>query len=361
MNSRDNYLIPVLIDDTIQVIKFFPSKDINYFATGGWDSKLRLFEIKYQIISQNYEKDDVSISANQINLCQHQSPILSASWKGNSGNIITGCVDGSINCIDIQKNVLNKIGQHNSGCKEVLYHDKYNILLTGGWDGALKLWDLRSPNSLASYQFNNKIYSMSYGNNLLVLALSECVMSYFNLEKLQNSIFEPELIFYSHLSTPTKKVTVFNDGCGFAQSSTEGRVAIKFLNLYSRPEINKETNKINTDKDFTFKCHREFKNGLCHIYPINDIAINPVYGSLCTVGGNGCFCVWDLIQRVKLSENSLSESSPLIPLTACDYNKNGDLLVVAQGYDWSKGATFASNYIRPKIYIHYLQKNERKK
>ena len=42
-NSNDDYLIPVSIDDTVQCLKFFPSKEINYLVSGGWDSKLRLF------------------------------------------------------------------------------------------------------------------------------------------------------------------------------------------------------------------------------------------------------------------------------------------------------------------------------
>ena len=49
-SSTEDHLVPVLIDDTVQTLKFFPSKDINYLASGGWDSKLRLFEINYQFI-----------------------------------------------------------------------------------------------------------------------------------------------------------------------------------------------------------------------------------------------------------------------------------------------------------------------
>jgi len=37
------------------------------------------------------------MNTNQISVFQFKSPILSLSWKGNTGNIFTGCCDGSIN------------------------------------------------------------------------------------------------------------------------------------------------------------------------------------------------------------------------------------------------------------------------
>ena len=364
MNNHINgnaYLIPVLIDDTIQTLKFFPSRDINYLASAGWDGKLSLFEIKYEIINQNLDNENAKINANQINICQHSSPILSVSWKGNSGSIISGCVDGSINYIDFQKNILYKIGQHKSGCKEVLYNENCNILMTGGWDGLLKIWDLREQNPVSSYQFNNKIYSISYSNNLLVVGLSEQVMSYFNLQKMQKSIFEPELIFSSGQNIQTKKIVVFNDASGYVQALVQRRISIKYLNLNSNPKVNADTNEIFSDKDFSFRCHSELKNGINNFYHINDISLNPVYGSLCTVGGDGFYRIWDIEKRSMLSEKSCNENNDIIPLTACQYNKSGHLLAYAQGYDWSKGATFASKYPRPKIFLHYVKKSERKK
>ena len=48
------------------------------------------------------------------------------------------------------------------------------------------------------------------------------------------------------------------------------------------------------------------------------------------------------------------------PLTAIDFNNDGNLLAFASGYDWTKGAQFAHLYSRPKIFIHYLQQKERK-
>ena len=367
MNSNNNYngedhLIPVIIEDTVQCLRFFPSEKMNFLASGGWDSKLRIFEIKYQIMSQNSTQDFVQIISEQKNICQHSSPILSLAWIGTSGALLTGCIDGSINYVDCQKNIFNKLGEHPGGCKEVLYVEKYDILLTGGWDGAVKIWDLKSKDPICSYQFYNKVYSMAYARNLFVVALSENVMAYFNLDNLQKNKFEPELIYSSHIKTHIKKVVVLNEGNYYLEGSSEGRIAVKNVNFYTKPQIIGDGNfGINTEnKDYAFKCHREYRpvENVVQAYPINDMSVNPIYGSVASAGGNGKFVIWDILEKSRVYERESCEDKT--PLTAIEYNKNGDLLAYASGYDWSRGAKFAHLYTRPKIFIHYNQKNQRR-
>ena len=231
--------------------------------------------------------------------------------------------------------------------------------MTGGWDGKLNIWDLRSQNPVTSYQFKNKIYTMHFKNNLLVVGLSELVMAYFNLNNLQKNIFKPELFFKSHLKEQTKNVVVNNDASGFVQGSIEGKVAVKYLSLNSSPQINKDTFSIQNEKDFAFKCHRDVKDNVCYTYAINDISINPVFDSICTAGGDGKYYIWDLKEKSKINERENFNDN--CPLSACCFNSKGVLLAYSSGYDWTKGADFAKNNNRPKIFIHYLQKNQRKK
>ena len=355
-NSNKDHQISVLIDDTVQCLRFYPSNDIIYLASGGWDGKLRIFDIKKEVISTSADNDNVTINSKLFSICQHKSPILSLSWFGNNAGIFTGCCDGSINYVDCTKNTLTKIGEHQFGCREVIYLDNYNLLISGGWDGLLKLWDLRASNTpIAKYQFLNKIYTMSYSKNLLVIGLSESVVSYFNLNNLQQSKFEPRLIYLSHTKSQIKKIAILKDADGYIEGCNLGRVAVKYLDI-NNPKL--EDNGLKNIKDFSFKCHREIKNNIIYTYPINDIAVNPFYGTICTAGGDGNFTIWDLEKRRRIIEKKNLEDKT--PLTACEYNKMGDLLVYASGYDWSKGAQYAHLYPRPKIYVHYVQKNERK-
>ncbi len=353
-NSTEDYNIPTLIDDTIQILRFYPSEEVNYFASGGWDSKLRLFELKYDKINTS----DIKMSSSLINICQHTSPILSLSWQGSSGILYTGCADGSINYVDLNKNIFSKIDSHDYGCREVIFFEKYRILGTGGWDGILKFYDPRSHTLISSFKFYNKINTMSNKKNLLVLGLSENVISYFNLDKFQKTSFEPELIYSSHIKSQIKKICVLNDAKGYVEGSIEGRFAIKYLDLNSKYNFSVENNGIKNEKDFTFKCHRVTKDRITNIYSVNDISVDPIYGCICTVGGDGRYSIWDLDKKNRVYEKKNYKDKT--PLTACDYNKKGNLLIYASGYDWSKGAKYAHLYPRPEIHVHYLPPNHRK-
>ena len=101
-NSKD-YIIPDQIEDTIQCMKFIPTQNANYLATGGWDNKLRIFNINYNVINTGSASEDAQISSNLEYGFQHNSPIFSLSWEGNTGRIFTGCADGSVNVLDMAK------------------------------------------------------------------------------------------------------------------------------------------------------------------------------------------------------------------------------------------------------------------
>ena len=365
MSSKE-YILPDQIDDTIQCMKFCPIPNTNYLATGGWDNRLRVFSINYNVLNTNMANEEAQISSNLQYGFQHNSPIFSLSWEGNTGRIFTGCADGSVNVVDMNKNNSTTIGNHKNACKEVIYHQKYNVLLTGGWDGVVNIFDLRSSNPVCSYQFENKVYTMSCVKDLFVVGLSEVKIGLFNLGKLQNSSFKPDLIFNSHLKYQTRKVCVFPDGKGFAEGSIEGRVAIKNIrDLNNLPPINTENGTLmgkddQGKDDFAFRCHRNTKVNPVQVFAVNDIAFNPVYGTFSTVGSDGSYCIWDKINRSRLFERT--DNLDKNPLTTCDYNSSGTLLAFSIGYDWSRGAEAAKEYMAgAKIGIHYLPMSHRKK
>ena len=355
-----DYFIPEQINDSISQLKFYPSRTENILASGGWDCKVRIWNVNYAI-----QNNSLGIGSNNNYMANISSqfqygddfpcPILSICWQNN--NLITGLADGSLYIIDIGKRAKSTIYKHGAGCKEVLYNPQLNLLFSGGWDGKLNIFDLRQANPVMSYSFNNKIYTMSNVNQLLVIGLSERVMAYFNLQKLQMKQFVPECTFESHLKYQTRKVCVFTEGNGFAEGSIEGRVAIKYINLNLPPQINNETHCITSKDDFAFRCHRNLNTNPIEVYPVNDIAFNPVYGTFATVGGDGSYIIWDKESKSRLKQGITNDNSPL---TSCDYNGNGDLLAYSIGYDWSRGIMDEGKY-NTKIGIHYLPDIEKKK
>ena len=84
-------------------MKFIPKSNVNYLATGGWDNKLRVYNINYNVINNNIQNEDASPEFG----FQQNSPIFSLSWEGNTGRIFTGCADGSVNVLDNGKKKYN--------------------------------------------------------------------------------------------------------------------------------------------------------------------------------------------------------------------------------------------------------------
>ena len=351
-----DYFIPEAPDDSVSMMRFYPSPQNNLLATGGWDCKVRLWEIQYQqMIGSSNCKDNARSSLTYGEMLEN--PILSIAWQGTNPAILAGCADGSIYLLDVQKKTKNLLGRHDAGCKDMIYNPQLNILISGGWDNYLKVWDFRSNNPVITRQESGRIFSMSNVNNLLVVAMNDRNISYYNLTKLQQSgQLIPDVQCKSQLKYQTRRVCCFTEGDGYAIGSIEGRCAIKYVNLGEAPQINKETGATTTKEDFTFKCHKTDAS-MPEVFPVNDIAFNPRHGTFGTVGGDGIYAIWDKQSRSKLRFASLTSKSPI---TACDYSSNGDLFAYAAGYDWAKGSS-GDGQFKPRIGIRVLTNEEKLK
>ena len=350
-----DYFTPEAPEDSVSMMRFFPNPQNNLLATGGWDCKVRLWEIQYQqIIGMANSKDNVRSNLTYGEVLDN--PILSIAWQGTNPAILAGCADGSIYLLDVQKKTKSLFGKHDAGCKDMIYNPQLNILISGGWDSNLKVWDFRASNAVVTRQESGKIFSMSNVNNLLVVAMNDRNLSYYNLTKLQQSgQLIPDVQCKSHLKYQTRRVCCFPEGNGYAIGSIEGRCAIKYVNFGVEPQINKESGASTTKDDFAFRCHRSVATSTPEVYPVNDIAFNPRYGTFVTVGGDGDYVIWDKDSRSRLKQGSLSTRSPI---TACDYSNNGDLLAYSSGYDWAKGVSGDGEF-RPLVGIRVLTNEEK--
>lgn len=70
----------------------------------------------------------------------------------------------------------------------------------------------------------------------------------------------------------------------------------------------------------------------CTFLQVNDISFHPVHGTLSTVGSDGRFSFWDKDARIKLKTSEQFDQ----PLTACNFNPQGNIFAYATSYDWSK-------------------------
>jgi mRNA export factor len=349
----NDFTVPDQIEDTIQVLKFNPNKSNCFLAGAGWDCKVRVWNVNYQVSSQ-MNTTTAKIQTAPATVIPFNDPLLSLCWQPDT-RIFTGSCDGNIYVIDMNSGQTSPLGKHESGVKEVHWNPQHNVLISGGWDGNLNFWDLKSPTPCFSMNLGKKVYTMSLSYPLLVIGMENRLVTYFNLNKLGGD-FRPEATFESHLRYQTRKIAAFPEANGYAIGSIEGRVAIKHVDLNKMPTISEDTKQMSMQDDFAFRCHRMGESAN-EVYPINDIAFNYEYGTFCTAGGDGSWIIWDKDSRSRLKQG-FHQGRP--PITAVDYSYNGDLLAYACGYDYAKGINYDGTY-QPKLNIHYCPDSDKKK
>lgn len=100
------------------------------------------------------------------------------------------------------------------------------MIVTGSWDKTVKYWDLRQQAAAATINCQDRVYTMSVRNNLLVIGTAERWLNIVNLaagpDKFYKSIQSP-------LKWQTRVVSCFADASGFAVGSIEGRCAIQYV------------------------------------------------------------------------------------------------------------------------------------
>ena len=353
--DKYDYYITDPMKDSISMLKFYPVKEKQILASCGWDSKVYIWNIK----STSSLPSKTNVQHSLIYGELFENPLLSLCWQGKNPNIFTGSTDGSIYMIDIQNKAKHFLGKHELGCKDVIYNEEMNVLISGGWDGKINVWDFRSNHPIISSYVGGKIYSMSSSNQMLVVAFNDRNISLFNLKKLRTSgQLISELTCKSDLKYQTRKVCCFPKGDGYVIGSIEGKFSMKYFSFNKVFVIDKNTGSTNNDRDYILKCHRNERiiSDISEIFSINDIAFNPVYGTFATVGSDGSYYLWDKESKRRLKQGKLETKSPI---TACDFSFDGNLFAYSEGYDWSKGINGNAN-VKPRIGIKILTDNEKK-
>jgi len=138
----------------------------------------------------------------------------------------------------------------------------------------------------------------------------------------------------------SRVISCFPDKTGFALGSTEGRVAISFIE------------DRDMGKNYAFKCHRETND----IYSVNVVTFHPVFGmSFATGGSDGTFHFWDKEKQQRLKQ---FQKMPL-PISAGTFNYDGSIFAYSVSYDWSKGHEhFHPQNQKNSIFLHAVTEAE---
>lgn len=291
--------------DGVTCARFANTTDL--LLVTSWDKSVRLYAAKQNAMRHQY---------------LHKAAVLDACFSEDDSKGFTGGVDRTLMMMDFTTGKQAVLGQHEAPIKCVEFSGATGLVITGGWDCCVNVWDPRSQKALAGSfiaQEGCKVYTMSLGGNRLVVGTAGRHVLIYDVRKMGT----PEQVRESSLMNQTRCIRCSPDGEGYALSSIEGRVAIEFFD--PSPKVQKQK--------YAFKCHRKTAGKTQTLYPVNAIAYHPEHGTFATGGCDNLVNVWDGLNKKRICQYPAYPSS----ISYLDFNRDGTLLAVASSYTFEEG------------------------
>jgi len=301
MGEEEDVSVKHGLQDVISSVHF--GEDDVVLATA-WDGCAEVFRVEEDVESK--------LKCSVVNKVSVGSPLLSASFVGNNGQVAVGCLNGEMALFDIAigDGSMRKYAGHKAGVRCLNECKEWNLVLTGSWDGTVKAWDPRAKQATGVWKQPNKVFAMDALREVVLVGHAGRTLTCLDVRKPGYFLKERN----SGLQFQTRCLKLFDDGNAFALGCIGGRVIVDYLNE-SKPA-------------FKFKCHRT-ENA---IFPVNTIATHPVYGTFATGGCDSMVSVWDPVNQKKVSAQQFPNT------VAClDFNERGNLLAAAVAYTFENG------------------------
>ncbi|VDO71753.1 unnamed protein product [Heligmosomoides polygyrus] len=203
-------------------------------------------------------------------------------------------------------------GSHAGGIRCMEYNAEGGIIVSGGWDATVKLWDARATTvagPMQSVSSGERVYALDVLGNKIVVGTSD---------RLVRSDSRGIILRLDCFQYQTRNTAFFPSGDAFVVSSIEGRVAIEYVDL--SPEEQK--------KKYAFKCHRSKEDGVECIYPVNALAFHPINGTFATGGSDAVVNLWDPFNRKRLVQLHRFQTS----IVSLSFNFDGSQLAIASSF-----------------------------
>jgi len=292
--------------DGISSLNFAPSSDL--LLVTSWDTGVRLYDARANTGARSYY--------------HHRAAVLDGALADDT-TAFSGGLDKAVTKYDTATETMSSLGEHDDAVRCVEVSSDLGAVVTGSWDGSVRVWDPRAATALQhTIEVPGKVYSLAMGaagQNMFVVGTSERSIQIFDTRSLP----APAQTRESSLKFQTRCIRMFPDGEGFAVSSIEGRVAIEFV----APDEDSQKKK------YAFKCHRAKVGDTEHVYPVNALAFHPGFGTFATGGCDGLVNIWDARAKKRLCR------LPKMPvgIAALDFNHDGSLLAIASSYTYEEG------------------------
>ncbi|KAJ1543725.1 mitotic spindle checkpoint protein Bub3, partial [Cladochytrium tenue] len=113
--------------DGISSVQFSPT-DPNLLLASSWDKTVRLYDVASRQVQFRYA---------------HRAAVLDAAFVSDS-LLCSGGLDRAVKCVDTATGEERTLGHHDDAVRCVLYSAETGLVVSGGWDRRLNLWDMRS-------------------------------------------------------------------------------------------------------------------------------------------------------------------------------------------------------------------------
>lgn len=289
-------------DDGITAVQFSPSSSRHLLASS-WDCSVRLYDVHANSVQTMYS---------------HAAAVLTCCFKDATHAISAG-LDNTLKLCDLSSGSESVLGQHGAPVRCVEYADECSLVVSGGWDEQLMLWDPRSNTPCTgSYQLPHRCYALSTSGWRAVVGTAGRKVFVWDLRNMSHPVQKKD----SSLKYQTRCIKCFANRQGYVLSSIEGRVAVEYFDLSE--DVQK--------KKYAFKCHRIKEAGMEYVYPVNAVDFHRQHNTFATGGSDGFVNVWDGVNKKRLCQLRRYHTS----IASLAFSVDGTLLAIAVSYQYEQ-------------------------
>ncbi|KAL3661640.1 hypothetical protein V7S43_013399 [Phytophthora oleae] len=272
-----------------------------------------------------------------------EAPVLSCSYGKGDAEAFAGGLDCIVKQVDLTTRQITTLGSHEAAVRHVGYSREFGLAVSGGWDGAVKVFDVRNGDNAQIHAAKQpgKVFGMDVRSHLVAVASSDRQVAVFDLRNFSQPLVKKE----SPLKYQMRCVSVFPDLTGYAIASVEGRVALEYFDDEAGTEGDRKK------RSYAFKCHRGKVDDQTLVYPVNSVAFHPTYGTFATGGCDGVVNLWDGANKKRITHLKQYPTS----IAAMDFNHDGSVLAIAASYTYEQGE---KDHPNDAIFLHTVQDAE---
>lgn len=312
-------------DDCISRVRWSGAQcPVQLLGACGWDKTCRVWQVQAQ---------GDQVMSTPMAMMQHTMPLLDLSFANDGRAFYGGCCKSAVEW-NLQTNQTRQVAAHDLpvSCLEYLPLSQFNpeMLITCGWDGKVKFWDLRQQSPVKEESLGGPIMCMDAKTTPMATFCTGRKIFVYNLQTM--SVFN-QLEPHNMMKYGFRAISNLKNQQGFLTGSSEGRVAVVPLSAAASTQTNN-----NISCCFKAHCVEGQQKNVYTMYPTNFVAVHPEANCGVSGGGDGYVRFWSLSSKSRTYELAPRQhNGQNVPCSSGDINANGTLVAYAASYDWSMG------------------------